>query len=311
RRIGDLIGQPRASLARRFGTGLVLRLDQAMGAAAEPIAPAPPPERFATRLSLPDPIGLMDDLLAGLDRLLPPLCAKLTRHGRGARTLRLEAFRSDGGLQWLSVTLARPAQAPDRIRPLIAMKLEEIDAGLGIDMLRLEAVAHEPVHDTRPAGHLDASRANAARLKADTGLEDLIGRLGARIGMDAITRRHPGNSHLPEKCAQTLAAAWSAPCGDWPDRPPRPVLLWRPEPVQAPDTPRPPEQFRWRGRGFRWLAGQGPERIAPEWWLDDPEWRSGTRDYWVVDTDRGDRLWLYYAHGGQLSPGWFCHGAFA
>ena len=55
----------------------------------------------------------------------------------------------------------------------------------------------------------------------------------------------------------------------------------------------------------------GPERIAPEWWLDDPEWRSGVRDYWVVTTDRGDRLWLFYGHGATLSSGWFCQGSFA
>ncbi|WP_348524064.1 DNA polymerase Y family protein [Phaeobacter sp. J2-8] len=41
RNIGDLAGQPRAALARRFGKGLVLRLDQAFGAVPEPISPPP------------------------------------------------------------------------------------------------------------------------------------------------------------------------------------------------------------------------------------------------------------------------------
>ncbi|HKK85542.1 MAG TPA: DNA polymerase Y family protein, partial [Roseovarius sp.] len=48
--IGDLLGQPRAPLARRFGPELTLRLDQAMGAVPEPISPAKPPPRFAVRL---------------------------------------------------------------------------------------------------------------------------------------------------------------------------------------------------------------------------------------------------------------------
>ena len=55
----------------------------------------------------------------------------------------------------------------------------------------------------------------------------------------------------------------------------------------------------------------GPERIAPEWWLDDPDWRSGPRDYWRIETERGERLWLFYAHGGEVSGGWFCQGIFA
>ena len=45
--------QPRAGLARRFGKGLVLRLDQAMGSTPEPISPASDPHHFAVRLTLP------------------------------------------------------------------------------------------------------------------------------------------------------------------------------------------------------------------------------------------------------------------
>src|SRR6056297_4149570 len=55
RRVGDLTGQPRAPLARRFGRGLVMRLDQALGAAPEPISPQREAPRFATRLTLPEP----------------------------------------------------------------------------------------------------------------------------------------------------------------------------------------------------------------------------------------------------------------
>jgi protein ImuB len=55
----------------------------------------------------------------------------------------------------------------------------------------------------------------------------------------------------------------------------------------------------------------GPERLSPEWWLDDPNWRSGVRDYWRLETENGTRLWLFYAHGGESSGGWFCQGVFA
>ena len=30
----------------------------------------------------------------------------------------------------------------------------------------------------------------------------------------------------------------------------------------------------------------------------------------VVTTGSGERLWLYYAHGGTMSAGWFCQGSF-
>lgn len=313
RRIGDLAGQPRAALARRFGPELVTRLDQAFGAAPEPVAPASPAPHFAARLTLPEPIGLEADVMAALDRLLDRVSARLSEAGRGARRLRLEAMRVDGTRAAVEVGLARPATDPDRVRPLFALKIGGIEAGFGIDALRLEAILTEPLAPRRPRGHLDAAEAARRRAAPEGALEDLVGRLGARIGLEAITRHHPAGSHVPEKTATVQAAAWTEPFdGRWPVPPaPRPLALWRPEPVIAPETPAPPARFRWRGRDLATAAAEGPERIAPEWWLDDPDWRTGQRDYWRVTTDAGDRLWLYFAHGGTMSPGWFCHGAFA
>ncbi len=311
RRIGDLLGQPRASLARRFGRGLVLRLDQAMGSAPEPVSPARPPHHFAVRMTLPNPIGLVEDVMAAIDRMLPRLCARLEDKGRGVRTLRLEAHRTDQAAEIIDVGLARPTFDQYRIRPLLEMKIDQIDAGYGIDMLRLEVVQSEPIHARTMAGHADARRAVRDRLEGNTAIDDLIGKLGARVGLDTITRHHPAGSNIPEKTALTLAAAWSEPARDWPLPPrPRPLLMWRPEPVTAPDTPAVPGNFRWRGRDWQLTQATGPERISPEWWLDDPNWRSGVRDYWVATTDQGDKLWLFYGHGDTMSAGWFCQGQF-
>ena len=204
RRIGDLLGQPRAGLARRFGKGLVHRLDQAMGSAPEPVSPALPPPRFAVRLTLPDPIGLKDDLLAGIDRMLPRLCAALESAGQGARLLRLEAHRTDGVVEAIEVGLARPAQDPARIRPLLELKLDGIDAGFGIDMLRIEATRTEPLH-ARQQKAATAGRAGREDAACSAALEDLLGRLGARLGMEAaempvlgvLPRR--GDLKLPER----------------------------------------------------------------------------------------------------------------
>lgn len=313
RRVGDLLGQPRASLARRFGRDLVLRLDQAMGSAPEPVSPAKAPDHFAVRMTLPDPIGLETDILAGLDRLLPRMCDSLKAKGRGVRRLVFQAYRTDQDVQSVEIGLARPSREPERIRPLIALKLDQIDAGFGIDMLRLEALQTEPIHARAPVGHLEAGAAVSDRLAGHTAMDDLIGRIGARTGLDAITRLKPASSHIPEKTSTVLAAAWSeAHDADWPTPAnPRPLLLWHPEPVQAEDRPQVPQQFRWRGQNLWRVRAIGPERIAPEWWLDDPHWRSGVRDYWVTQTEDGQRLWLFYAHGHMMSSGWFCQGAFA
>ena len=312
RKVGDVMGTPRASLARRFGKDLVLRLDQALGMTAEPVSPAKPALQFAVRLTLPDPIGLDDDIIAAIDRLLPELEKRLAKKGRGARRLRLQLFRADSTMQTIDIGMARPSAHPDRIKPLLIMKLNEIDPGFGIDCVRIEAYITEPIHAHQHRGHMEAAQDVSNRLKSNTNIDDLIGRIGARIGLEAITRLHPADSNIPEKTSIQLAAAWSEPAENWPNPPtPRPLLMWRPEPVQAVDIPDLPGEFRWRGRSHTTVAASGPERISPEWWLDDPEWRSGVRDYWQITTAYGERLWLYYAHGGAMSSGWFCQGSFA
>ena len=54
-----------------------------------------------------------------------------------------------------------------------------------------------------------------------------------------------------------------------------------------------PSPFRWRGRPMTTIAYHGPEHIAPEWWLENPNWRSGVRNYWQVTCAEGDQLWLF------------------
>ena len=314
RRVSEVMDMPRGPLARRFGAGTMRRIDQALGLEPEPVAPARAPLHFAARLTFPEPIGKGEDIVAGLDRILAPLCARLMAAGRGARRVRLQAFRVDGQVQRVEVGLARPAREVDRIRPLLLLKIDQIDPGFGIDCLRIEAVETEPVHAQQHRGHADASAAASARQVEDTALVDLIGKLGARLGTEAVTRLHPGESHIPEKAVQVLAAAWSAAFpAPWPEpRAPRPLVIWRPEPVGAEaDNPVPPAAFRWRRRDLTTRVAVGPERITPEWWLDDPDWRSGPRDYWRVEVEGGERLWLYFAHGGEMSGGWFCQGSFA
>jgi protein ImuB len=119
---------PRAPLARRFGQGLVLRLDQALGQRDEPVAAEPDAPHFGVRMTLPEPIGLQSDVMAGLERLLDRLCAKLAQHRMGARRVRLELRRVDRQSAQVEIGLARPMR--DRpASPLFAKGVDEVDAG--------------------------------------------------------------------------------------------------------------------------------------------------------------------------------------
>lgn len=298
RSIGDLAALPRAALARRFGPEMMRRLDQATGALAEDISPLPEAPRFALRLTLPEPIGLADDVMAGAERLLVPLCARLAAQDLGARVLRLTLRRVDQAAQQVELRLAAPMRDARRILPLFRRGVEEADAGFGIDQLRLEALdlAALGARQTGPGGALP---------QAD--LEDLITRIGHRITLDAITRFLPAESHIPERAFQIAPAAFSAPGQGWATPRPRPIRLFAPEPIEATGAT-PPRRFRWRRMQMTTARATGPERIAPEWWLPDDHWERGLRDYWRIETREGRRLWLYHT---PQNPGWFVQGEFA
>lgn len=315
RRVEELTLTPRAGLARRFGMEVPLRLDQALGMAPEPISPDRIVAPLAARISFPEPIGLTADIEAAIERLLTQICKRLKERAEGARRLRLMLRRVDGEAEALDVGLARPTRDPARIGPLLTRRIDEIDAGFGIDAARLLVVTSEPLSDVQHSGHFAAKAEAAARLSPGGGeaFADLLSRIGGRIGLERLTRPLPAESHIPEKAWITAPAAYSEPkTGGWPERGRlRPLTLFPPERIAMETPSPPPARFRWRGRSHETAFVAGPERIAPEWWLDDPNWRSGPRDYWRIETAEGLRLWLFEAHGGEVSGGWFAQGEMA
>ncbi|MEL6318777.1 MAG: DNA polymerase Y family protein, partial [Pseudomonadota bacterium] len=197
RRIGELLAQPRGPLARRFGAGLLRRLDQALAAEPDPIAPLGPAPIFAVRLSAPEPLMRREDVRRGLERLLARLCARLEDAGRGARGFELALRRADGGTMRAEIGLARPGRDPARIAPLFDAALERMTAAFGIDALRLEARAVEPLTQRQshagPAFRAGSGGGGAAGagLEGDA-LDALLTRLGGRLGFDRAVGRVVG-----------------------------------------------------------------------------------------------------------------------
>lgn len=299
--VGALMATPRAPLARRFGPALMQRLDQALGDLPEAISPQAEAPHYGIRLTLPEPIGRTEDVMAGTARLLDRLCARLKAQDSGARVLELTLRRVDQASQTVELRLAGPMRDPARILPLFRRGIEAADAGFGIDQLRLEATLAEPLPPEQ------ITRAGPARQGA--ALDDLITRIGTRIGLENVQRFLPADSHIPERSFLIAPAAFSRPEGAWVSPRPRPLRLFPPEPVTATAPgPQPPRQFRWRRMALATARASGPERITPEWWLEDAAWHSGLRDYWRIDTRQGRALWMFHT---PQAPGWFVQGEFA
>lgn len=313
KRLGALIGAPRAPLARRFGLELVQRLDQALGDRPEPLAALAEPARYGASRGFLDPILHQEAVAAAARALMTRIAPVLEADGLGARLVRLTLHRVDGVTRALDLALSRPSRCPGVFAALLRLRLDRLgsglDAGFGFESLSLDVVAAERMSDRQ---------ADLGATSPVQDVADLADRLRQRLGRPLL-RLMPRASHLPERADRLAPWSPDAPeTADWapPEMPPRPlVLLTRSEPAEdvlalVPEGP--PRRFRWRARRYLVAHAEGPERIGPEWWCADaadmPE-----RDYYVVECEAGRRLWLYRSgsHAPDRPAAWFVHGLFA
>ena len=324
RSIGDLMTLPPGALAARFGEAAADRLAQALGSRAEPISPRQPVPPHTARLAFAEPIAATDDVTAALDRLLVRLCADLERAQAGARRLELALYRVDGAVQRIAIGTVRPVRRPDHLRRLFAEHLDRIDAGFGIEVMVLAARRVDPLLPAQSG--LDLQRDQAGAAVSSTVAADLIDRLANRLGSRSVACPRPHPRHAPEMGVDWVSAASSGPPARavsaleaWPDGATRPVRLLatpREVSVMAPVPDDPPVLFRWAGRVRRVVRADGPERIAPPWWVGAetaPEWGRETRDYYRVEDETGRRYWLFRAglYRPDVQPRWYLHGLFA
>ncbi len=303
--IGALLALPRGPLVRRFGKTLLLRLDQALGREAEPIVPIDPPATPCAELRFIEPVATAEAIECAIADLVAQLTAELERRGLGARMLRLACRRIDGSDQHAAIATARPTRDARHLVRLLAMKIETIDPGFGIDAMRLIAVR---------ADRLGAVALELAEERYATDLAPLVDRLVGRLGARALWRPSAVESDVPERSVARVAPL--APATGWPRDWPRPArLLAPPERIEViallPDSP--PRRFTWRGAEHRVTRGDGPERIHGEWWRRSGE-ADAVRDYFRVEDEAGQRFWLYRRGDGMDGRtgdlAWFVQGLF-
>jgi len=327
RSLGDLLARPRAPLAARLGSDVMARLDAIACRRREPISPRFEAPDFMAERRFPEGLTRQEDIERTLEGLARELCLLLERHGVGARELEAIFYRVDGAVAHIATGTSRPLRDPETIALLLRERLavlaeEGLDTGYGYDVLRLGAARVErcdaPQEDLG-LGKIDL----AAREGEGGGLDDLVDRLGARLGPRRVLRLYPQATHIPELAVALRPASAPAPAmtetvppaflrtNGAPARPLR--LFERPEPIEAvaltPDGP--PLRFRWRRLLHELAAYEGPERIAPQWWSAPAD--AATRDYFYVEDREGCRFWLFreglFGHE-SANPRWFVHGLF-
>ncbi|WJH42197.1 DNA polymerase Y family protein [Aliirhizobium terrae] len=318
KRVADLIAMPRAPLVRRFGAQLLLRLDQARGMNEEAISPRRPVAALSAERQLAEPIQAEEHILSMAGDIAASLKLSLEARGLGGRVFELVLFRVDGRVFRIAAGTSRPVRDPKRIAKLFAERLnavhDELDAGFGFELLRLNVLQHDTLDALQ--NDFDGEGTDA------TSLSDFIDKVSARLGSDCLQVFRLRQSHIPER-AEMLIPAISAggekqqtkEAHSFIPRSDRPLRLLRhPERMESfaatiPDGP--PQRFRWRHVVHDVIRAEGPERISPEWWLDDDA--TEERDYFRLESDTGRLFWIFRLGRYNIDrPAiWRMHGFFA
>lgn len=302
--IRQFINMPRSSLRRRFGVQLISQLDKALGNEFELLEPVHTIEPYQERLPCMEPIVTAKGIEIALRRLLETLCLRLRKEQKGLRKAIFKSYRVDGKVEVVEAGTHRPSYHVEHLFKLFEAKLQSIAPALGIELFILEA---PKVEDHQP---LQEKMWQGSGGFEDIRLSELIDRVAARTGMQAINRYIPAEHHWPERSAKISSSLQEKPTTAWKTDKPRPMqLLSVPERIEvtAPIPDYPPMLFRYRGRIHKIVKADGPERIEQEWWLQQGK----HRDYYSVEDENGNRYWIFrLGHYDEKGDGWFLHGYF-
>jgi protein ImuB len=285
--LGDVLALPRDGVARRFGQGLLDEIDRARGTLpdARPLFVAP--ERYQGQIELPSPVAETEALLFAAKRLVTELGGFLLGRGAGVTRLRCDLVHEDE--QPTSIVLGLAAtRRIEHIMHVLRERLAREPLPDRVEAIRLVS------EEIAPLAAKEGDFFAAANKDSEAGAQ-LIERLRARLGEDAVSALALVADHRPELAVQSTAMIASnrrAAASDRSSFALRPLwLISEPRPLGADPA----------ARDLQLLSG--PERIETGWW----DGGDIGRDYFVGRGTRGEQLWLYRDRGGQ----WFVHGVFA
>jgi len=289
--LGDLWRLPRDGLARRFGPGLLLILNQALGDEPDPQPPWEAPWSFRETLELEETVVSHTRLLEYLAVPLGRLCDELRAAHAAITRLHVHLLHAAHPPTRITVGVHRGTRDPARLLDLTREHLQRIRLTMTVRGIRLEtdpAQTYEPEEGTLlPPGEGSGTDRET--------WEQVMEQLQARLGRGQVTGLCTHDDLRPEQ-------AWCDTPPQGPDRSP-PTSRHRPLWLLATPEPLPLRQ------GHPWRQGRlslqtGPERIETGWWVG----REIRRDYFLATDPGHNRLWIYR---DLRSPGgWYLHGYF-
>jgi protein ImuB len=288
RNVGDVLALPRDGFARRFGASLLDQIDRARGSMPDARALFVAPERYHGQLELPSPVEETEALLFAVRRLVVELAGFLHGRGAGVTRMRFDLVHEDVPPTSIVIGLAATRQI-EHMQNVLRERLSRLQLPDRVEAIRLVS------EETAPLSGKEGELFQGSGKDGEAGTQ-LIERLRARLGENAVHALALHADHRPEHAAQASAQASVATKGAGKDprssSPVRPLWLFaEPRPLGAEPA------------SSELKLQSGPERIEAGWW-DENEIG---RDYFVGRDAQGAEVWLYRDRGGQ----WFVQGVFA
>lgn len=201
---------PSAQVSSRFGEAGAVMMDRAYARIDRPLRPFTPPSRIIEALELESPIEDLEPILFVMKRLLSRIEARLEARSLSASAVRL-TFDVEPGLDRaidsasarakssrhqvdLTISLARPTRRASTLLTLCREKLQGALPGL-VREVAVEALSPAIDHGAQ----LDLFTSYAKKVEE---VSELVGRLKAALGDDAVFSPEVSDAHRPE-------AAWT------------------------------------------------------------------------------------------------------
>jgi protein ImuB len=275
---------PRATLHSRFGDEVLLRLDQALGDAAETFAALPPAPRWVYDWHFEHPTDMPAALSRAIEILLGRLATDLAPQQLGVLRLLCRFTANKQPLLVLTVGVYRATASVRHLLELVQLQLENQQLRAPVETITVAALETARLAVEQHALFDEAQRGSVRDLAA------LVDRLATRVGGENVVRPVRVANPQPEAAfryvslvatdkprrrGKTVEPAPAPPNCDSP----RPLTLEPPQPLTQVCAAMggPPARFTWQGEEHLVVQAWGPERIETGWWRTNKKLASGGR----------------------------------
>ncbi len=295
--VGECLRLPRDGFAKRFGVAHLLQLDRATGLLPDPRDAWRSPERFVADFEMTEEQSDRELLLAICDELLQAHERFLLKRQLGTQSLGFSFYHLKSPATELNVGAVELSRSAGHWSSLLRLRFEHLVVPEPVIAVRLHGGDARPLATESSALSFGTRPVNTARYS----MKQLAERLAARIGRQSVSRVAVRQDHRPHYASAEDDVFAGTPIEkidtSWVEGLRRPLwLLSRPERLPV-EQGCPVHQGR-----LEFLSG--PERFETGWWDAD----SIARDYFVVRTAAGLRLWVFR---DRREPGaWYLHGLF-